>query len=154
MINSDGRNSATSNEEQSQWPNGRLQLIPWIESAALLPKEIATNVWATVHSEDFSATLSKARESIRWPFAINLQLNNNSETASYSSPADLLSTTGTRIVVGKGAAAGQYDSLAAAIREAKSGDIIELRNEVPLLEEPLDITNLKLTIRGAAAARR
>jgi serine/threonine-protein kinase len=118
-----------------------MEMIPWIESAAPVHTNIASRVWTTVQSDDFASKLTSARQTYVVPFEINLRGNNAATT-----PAPI---PGERVVAGKQAGPSQYESLAVALREAKSGDVIVLRFNGELDEEPLDIANTKLTIRAA-----
>jgi len=124
--------------------------LMWIESAASVPKEIATSVWTTVQSEDFASRLTTVRENLSLPFLIDLRPSANGAESS-STRASALQAQ--RIVAGKRAGPAEYPSLNAAIRGAKSGEIIELRFNEILDEKPLDITDLKLTIRAAEGFR-
>jgi serine/threonine-protein kinase len=117
---------------------------PW--SQTLLSGMVA--MWNTVRSEDFASQLTAAHKHLRLPFRIG-----SGQTGAMPLPSEVASAaTGARsalVVSGPEVGSGEYASLAAAVREAKNGDVIELRYDGVLEEQPLDISNLELTIRAA-----
>jgi hypothetical protein len=132
--------SVASDVAGDEEPGG---LLPLLRSAWTLPKEIAANLW-----QDLRPRISAARDKLNWPLAIDSQPGSRNSTAAAPAPRQAAATPGARIVAGKGAVEGQYRSLAAAVREAKSGEVIEVRYDGTLDEEPLDIANKRLTIRA------
>jgi serine/threonine-protein kinase len=134
-----GESTIASDVAAAQAPTGGL--MPWLGSAITLPKEIATNIW-----QDVRPRITAARDKLNWP--LELDTSANTHGANATTPRQGAATAGARVVAGKGAMEGQYRSLAAAIREAKSGDVIEVRYDGTLDEQPLDIANKRLTIRA------
>jgi serine/threonine protein kinase len=118
-------------------------LVPLVGSALSLPKEIASNIW-----QDIRPRITAARDKLNWPLEIDPNANPRNTAAAAGASRPIVATPGARIVAGKGAIEGQYRSLAAAVREAKSGEVIEVRYDGTLDEEPLDIANKRLTIRA------
>ncbi len=110
--------------------NGAADLPEWVKNAAPL----VTDVWRQVPFETVTGRLQGIHESYIRPLSFDLR------TGARQRGPD-------RIVTGR-SRPGEYASLAAAIREAKSGDIIELRYDGILEEAPLVVNNTKLTLRA------
>jgi serine/threonine-protein kinase len=123
-------------------------LMPLLGSAVALPKEIASNIWQDIRPDRFIARITTAREKLNWPLEMDSHSSPRTTAAAAGASRPAAATPGARIVAGKGAIEGQYRSLAAAVREAKSGEVIEVRYDGTLDEEPLDIANKRLTIRA------
>jgi serine/threonine-protein kinase len=140
-----GESSVESDIATAEAPNGGL--VPLLGSAVALPKEIATNIWRDLRPDTFISRITAARDKLHWPPTTNPE-GAQGTTAAGSQTRQNAAPPGVRVVAGKGAVAGQYRTLAAAIREAKSGDAIEVRYDGTLDEEPLDIANKRLTIRA------
>ena len=102
-------------------------------------------VWNALRSEELSTRLSDAHKHLRIPFRFGSASTNGMDAREENVP----STTTALVVAGKESRDGEYASLAAALRQAKNGDIIELRYDGVLEEQALEITNLRLTIRAA-----
>jgi serine/threonine-protein kinase len=62
-------------------------------------------------------------------------------------------TSGVSILSGEGGERRQFASLHAACSAARNNDVIELQYNGPRDQEPLELANLKLTIRGGAGFR-
>jgi serine/threonine protein kinase len=140
-------NHSEANADRSPLPqDDPINTTPWTES--LLSGIFA--MWNTVRSDDIAARLTAAHQNLRLPFPMSPRLKDAMAVPAESSSAPTAATHAALVVAGTGARSGEYASLAAAVREAKNGDVIELRYDGVLNEEPLNLANLKLTIRAAS----
>jgi serine/threonine-protein kinase len=114
--------------------NRAAALPDWVMSAAPLGKQLVSNVWEQVPFEKVTGGLQGIHESYIKPLRIDLRAGSRQRGPD-------------RVVTGR-SRPGEYVSLATAIREAKSGDIIELRYDGALDEPPLLFNNAKLTVRA------
>jgi serine/threonine-protein kinase len=130
-------NSTTNNNAASSLvldQNDITALPDWVRSAAPLGKQLVSNMWDQVPFEKVTGGLQGIHESYIKPLRIDLRGGSRQRGPD-------------RIVTGR-SRPGEYASLATAIREAKSGDIIELRYDGALDEPPLLVNNTKLTLRA------
>jgi serine/threonine protein kinase len=129
-------NNTTNNSAKPQLldQNEVTALPDWVRSAAPLGKQLVSDVWDQVPIEKVTGGLQGIHESYIKPLRIDLRAGSRQRGPD-------------RIVTGR-SRPGEFASLATAIREAKSGDIIELRYDGALDEPPLLVTSTKLSLRA------
>jgi len=122
-----------------------LPLSRYIGQSVQSGKQLWVGVWDRISSDLFTDV---------WP---NTEIDRLDPTVPLNATASKSpalaaenSNQRTLIVAGTTAEEGQFATLAAALREAKTGDVIELRVNGYLDEEPIDISNLQVTIRSGA----
>lgn len=142
-------NSATATANSGTWD--RL-----LEKSSFHGRQLMGQMWTTF-VPGVEMAIKNVRENYRLP-VLNSDSNRRTDTTRGSASATEGSRTGggterrrEHLVTGRSNVPGEYATLGAAVRKATSGDVIELRFDGPLDEEPLRISNLKLlTIRAGA----
>jgi serine/threonine-protein kinase len=139
-----GNGPATKKTTQVASNDQAMELSPVVQSAV----SKLVSIWESAPWTKYMARVDSS------PLISRQSFNSTSDSgdtagASNASSDSALASQRRRIVAGKAATFGQYAKLGTAIREAKDGDIIELRYDGVLYEEPMDILGRRLTIRAA-----
>ncbi len=168
--NSSGSVVSGSAVTGSAVPSNALRNVPnWLRSRVPLGREMVTSVWDSLQPEQLTSVWSTIRDAVPTtaiePAGPASKAPRADATTTDAIGSAIAGRSASRITTVDPARRGElvvsgasvrttvdgsatYRTLASALRDAKSGDVIELRVNGILDEAPIELSNTKLTLRA------